>query len=381
MSRDAPLALCGARIAQLIESDGPGGAERMLAQLAGELQSAGCPTIAFLPAGGEGWLDQELAAGGVGVEHFRITRGLSPRLARELAAAIRRHGIDLIHSHDFTMAFYGAWAARRAGIPHVITMHGGGYYAGRWRRRVALRAAVALSGGAVAVSRRLAGQLRRDLWVSARRVTTIANGIRYTPAAASTLRAELTLSPEDRLIVAVGNLYPVKGHRYLLEAIALLTPQRPHLHLAIAGRGELAAALEQRAQALGLGARLHLLGLRSDVANVLAGADIFALPSLSEGLPLALLEAMHAGRPIVASNVGDIPVALASGAAGVLVEPGNPARLADAIHRLLTSDLEAQRLGKSAQARAAAEYSLPRMVAGYAELYARRLAGRVATRS
>jgi len=381
MSRDAPLALSGARIAQLIESDGPGGAERMLAQLAGALQSAGCPTIAFLPAGGEGWLDQELAAGGVGVEHFRITRGLSPRLARELAAAIRRHGIDLIHSHEFTMAFYGAWAARRAGIPHVITMHGGRYYAGRWRRRVALRAAVALSGGAVAVSRRLAGQLRRDLWVSARRVTTIANGIRYTPAAASTLRAELTLSPEDRLIVAVGNLYPVKGHRYLLEAIALLTPQRPHLHLAIAGRGELAAALEQRAQALGLGARLHLLGLRSDVANVLAGADIFALPSLSEGLPLALLEAMHAGRPIVASNVGDIPVALASGAAGVLVEPGNPARLADAIHRLLTSDLEAQRLGKSAQARAAAEYSLPRMVAGYAELYARRLAGRVATRS
>src|SRR2546426_176600 len=80
MSRDAPLALSGARIAQLIESDGPGGAERMLAQLAGALQSAGCPTIAFLPAGGEGWLDQELPAGGVGGEHFRITRGLSPRL-------------------------------------------------------------------------------------------------------------------------------------------------------------------------------------------------------------------------------------------------------------------------------------------------------------
>lgn len=376
MTRQEFRPLRGARIAHLIETDGPGGAERMLAQLASELATLGCPGVAFLPAGQEGWLSRELAPAGIPVEYFRIDRPLSPRLASSLAAALRRHRIDLVHSHEFTMACYGAWAARRAGIPHIITMHGGRYYAARLRRRVALRTAVMLSGAIVAVSDRLAGQLAHDLWIRRARIHTIPNGIRFTPLLHSTLRAELALAPEDRLLVAVGNLYPVKGHRVLLEAVALLTPRGPRLHVAIAGRGELAAELERQARELGLDGRIHLLGLREDVANLLAAADIFALPSLSEGLPLALLEAMFAGRPIVASAVGEVPVALAGGAAGLLVEPGDPAALAGALGRLLTNPFEAQLLGKSAQSRAAAEYGIGRMVARYFELYTRVLAKR-----
>jgi len=377
LSRADGLPIRGVRIAHLIESDGPGGAERMVAQLAGELEGAGCPCVAFVPARGEGWLGRELAAAGVTVETFELARPFSPKLSRDLVTAFRRHRIDLAHGHDFSMAFYGAWAARRAGVPHVITMHGGRYYADRLRRRLVMRAAVTASGALVAVSQGLSAHLAHDLWLRANRIITIPNGVRFKPAAAeSTLRAELGLAPDDRLVVAVGNLYPVKGHRYLLDAVARLAGEHPNLHVAIAGRGELATTLQEQAAALGIGERFHVLGLRPDVANVLAAADLFALPSLSEGLPLALLEAMFAARPIVASAVGDVPVALASGAVGLLVPPGDSAALAGALQRLLVQPFEAQRLGHSAQARAAAEYGIGRMVQRYAELYGRLLARR-----
>jgi glycosyltransferase involved in cell wall biosynthesis len=353
----------------------------MLAQLAGELVRGGCPGVAFLPADQEGWLSRELTAAGVTVEHFRHDRAFSPRLARSLEAAFRRYRIDLAHSHEFNTAVYGAWAARRAGIPHLITMHGGRYYAGRLRRRLALRAAVALSGRLVAVSQPLVTQLSRDLWIRPTRITTIANGVRFTPAGRSTLRGDLALSDAERLVVAVGNLYPVKGHTHLLEAVARLTSTYPQLHVAIAGRGDLAGALERQAADSGLATRVHFLGLRQDVANILAAADVFVQPSLSEGLPLALLEAMFAARPIVASAVGDVPVALASGAAGLLVPPGDPAALAAAIHRLLAQPFEAQQLGNSAQVRAAAEYGIERMVQRYAELYERLLANGAGARA
>src|SRR5207247_10689618 len=140
----------------------------------------------------------------------------------------------------------------------------------------------------------------------------------------------------DQLAVAVVNLYPVKGHHFLLEALALLAPRFPRLHVAIAGRGDLEGPLRARAQALDVGDRFHLLGLRSDVGNVLAGADVFVLPSLSEGLPLALLEAMLAARPVVATAVGEVPTVLMGGRAGVLVPPGEAAELAGAVAGVLT---------------------------------------------
>jgi len=374
MGRQSLLPIRGARIAQFIESDGPGGAERMVGQLAGELQNGGCFAVAFLPADGEGWLGRELGAAGVAVEYVRLEHLLSPQLSRALAAALRRHRIDVVHSHEFTMALCGAWAARRAGLPHLITMHGGRYYAQRFRRRLALRAAIAFSQQLVAVSDPLAAALSRDLWIRRARITTIANGVRFTPAGRSSLRGELGLTDADRLAVAVGNLYAVKGHTYLLEAVAQLSSTYPQLHVALAGRGELAGALEGRARDVGLGGRVHFLGLRQDVANVLAAADVFVLPSLSEGLPIALLEAMFASRPIVATAVGDVPVALAGGAAGLLVPPGDPTALAQAIDRLLARPFEAQQLGNSAQVRAAAEYGIERMVQRYAALYERLLA-------
>lgn len=357
------------RIAHLIESDGPGGAEQVVGHMATMLQTAGARNVVFVHADGEGWLARQLEGSGVAVEYFRQDERLSRTCARTLEEGFRRHRIEVAHSHEFAMAVYGAWASWRAGIPHVITMHGGRYYAGRLRRRLALRAAIAASGRTVAVSRSLASQLSRDLWIRRSRVTMIANGVRYVRPDRVTLREELGLGPDDRLVVSIGNLYPVKGHCHLIEAVARLATAHPTVHVAIAGRGGLLESLTVQARDRGVAGRIHFLGLRADVAAVLEAADLFVLPSLSEGLPLALLEAMFARRPIVATDVGEVATALAGGEAGALVEPGNPSALTAAIDSLLSDPNRAARLADAAVHRAAAEYDVAHMVRRYAELY------------
>lgn len=366
------------RFAHLIESDGPGGAERMLASVATDLQASGSQTLVIAPARGEGWLARELSGTGVQLELFHLARPFSPPFARWLADVFRRHRITLAHSHEFTMAVYGAWAARRAGIPHVITMHGSRYYVGRVQRRIAMRLAVQVSTATVAVSGSLSRHLTRDLWLRPSRVVTIPNGVRLPPppplsAGPSTLRGELGLQSTDQLVVAIGNLYPVKGHGVLLEALALLAPRFPRLHVAIAGRGELELPLQRRAAELQLSDRFHLLGLRSDVANVLAGADLFVLPSLSEGVPLALLEAMLTARPVVASAVGEVPTVLDDGRAGALVPPSDPPALATALEELLSTPGRAQALSAAARARASALYTFDVMMDAYRAVYAQAL--------
>jgi glycosyltransferase involved in cell wall biosynthesis len=359
----------GARIAQLIESDGPGGAERTAVNLASVLQDEGCYSLLILPARGEGWLGREAAAAGLPTEYFDLDHPISPRGAQWLEQTFRKHRITLAHSHEFTMTVYSAWAAWRAGIGHVATMHGSRYYAERLRRRLALRAAFTLGGQFVAVSNQLATHLSRDLWIRQTSIRTIPNGVRWNSSACPSVRDELRLGSTDTLILAVGNLYPVKGHQHLIEALARLTERRPNAHVAIAGRGELEDSLRTQAHMLGLEDHVHLLGLRSDIPALLTAADVFALPSISEGLPLALVEAMFAGRPIVASDVGEVRTVLNDGEAGLLVEPGNAEQLARALDGLLSHPDEAKRLGDAAARRAGTDYDVARMVARYAEVY------------
>lgn len=361
--------VAGLRVAQMIESDGPGGAERVVVQLALALQNSGAHSVVFVPANGEGWLARQLHGSGVSVEHFLVDRPISSSCAQSLVAALRRQRIDVVHSHEFSMAVYGAWSCWRAGLPHIITMHGSTYYAGRLRRRLAMRAAVAMSGRTVAVSNCLATTMSRQLLVARSRISMIPNGVGCKTSGKQRLRAELGLADADRLLVSVGNLYPVKGHRYLVDAMALLRQSHPHVHLAIAGRGELEPALRSQARDAGLEARVHLLGLRADVADILAAADVFVLPSLSEGLPLALLEAMVAGRPIVATAVGEVSTALVGGEAGMLVRPADVRDLASALDLLLSDANRAKELGSRAAERASAEYDVAHMVRRYVHDY------------
>jgi glycosyltransferase involved in cell wall biosynthesis len=329
--------------------------------------------VAYLPAGHQGWLSSELTALGVWIEYFTLDHALSPAFVQWLSDSFRQYRIGLAHSHEFAMGVYGSWAARRAGIGHVITMHGSMYYAERIRRRVALRTAAVLSGGLVAVSNEYGRQLARHLWLPRSKVLTVLNGVPPVPRQHSTLREELGIPASDRIAISLGRLYPVKGHAVLVEAMALLAGRDPRLHLVVAGDGHLATALAEQTRALGLESRIHWLGLRSDIGNILGAADVFVLPSLSEALPLAMLEAMFADVPVVATSVGEVREVLDNGAAGVIVPPGDPGALASGVEAVLADPAAAKTMAQRAARRAAERYSLSAMVERYAVLYQQRL--------
>jgi glycosyltransferase involved in cell wall biosynthesis len=363
-----------AHILHLIETGGPGGAERVLTSLALALNATGevNSQVGLLK---DGWVAAELRRHGAAPILFRLRRPLDPALLWALGRHVKRARVDLVHAHEFTMNVYGGVAAALAGVPAVGTVHGRGYYAEAGRRIAALKLAVGLGLVPVAVSSDIQRFLSATLGLPG--VRLIPNGIDVDRPASgdrARARAALGLPPGAPVIGAVGNLYAVKGHAVLLRAAAALPPS---VHVVIAGRGEEEAALRREAAALGLGDRLHLLGFRDDVPDLLAAFDIYALPSFSEGQSLALLEAMAAGRPIVATAVGGNPELLgAPSPAGLLVPPGDPAALGAALGRLLADPGAAATLAAAARARARAEFSLAVMVGRYRALYAERLAAR-----
>ncbi len=347
----------------MLESDGPGGAETMLMQLAEELRRRGHHVVCVGPDNGCGWLGEELRRRGFVTDVFSLRQPIDRNCLRGMVEMLRRHDIEVVHSHEFTMAIYGAAATRRLGIPHVITMHGSEKVLARWQRRLALRVAFASSRAVVAVSRATHAHLVRTMRMPADSVLTIPNGITFTPGERSGVRAELGLSRDDVLVLAVGNLVPRKGHIHLLRALATLGSDR--WHVAIAGRGDEEQRLRAFAAEAGVAQRVHLLGHRGDIPDLLAAADIYAMPSLWEGLPMALLEAMFAGKAIVASRASGIPEAIDEGKEGLLTDPGDEAQLKEVLSRLVADPALRRRLGASACERAQTDFSAAVMTDAY----------------
>ncbi len=355
------------RVALMIECDGPGGAETMMLALASELRERGHAVLPVNLSQGSGWLGDRFRSAGFETAMFDLRRAIDPAAVRSLSSILHEFRADVVHSHEFTMAVYGAAAARRAGARHVITRHGGLYYATALRRRMALRWAVRRSAALVAVSVATASTLERHLGAGSAKLHVIPNGIPLRTGARDRVRRELAIALGELLIVAVGNLYPVKGHAVLIDALAMLRDRS--WRLAIAGRGDEEEKLRRKAVSAGIGERVHLLGFRSDVADILAAADIFVLPSLSEGLPLALVEAMSFGLPSVASRVGGVPEVVTDDVDGLLVPPSDPASLATAIRLLLEDPARRSRLGDAARTRAIRDFAIGTMADRYERLY------------
>lgn len=362
------------RIAMMLESDEPGGAEMMVFRLSDELRRRGHTIVPVGPEHGVGWLGDVFRRGGFSPEVFRLQRPIDPGCVRGLVQLFRDHRIDVVHSHEFTMAVYGTASSRLMGLPHVITMHGGFKVCKALRRRIALRWAMRTSDYAVMVSRATQKQFAVDLGVEPSLFTVVPNGVPVQIGDASEVRREFRVGEQDCVLLAVGVLERHKGHRVLLEALARLDSgglAKPwKLIIAGGGGGDQHDSMLEFIDAEGLSDRVHIVLNRNDIADLLALADIFVMPSLWEGLPMAVLEAMVARKAIIASQIAGIPEAIVNGREGLLVPAGEVTPLADALGQLLTDASRRAALGESAAARADSEFTVAVMADRYEALYA-----------
>ena len=297
-----------------------------------------------------------------------------------LYRVIRRGAFDLVHTHTSKAGVLGRAAARLARVRRIVHTPHGHYFHGGYAGPAMIGLFVHLERWAATFTDRIVAltdqeardHLRLGIGTPGQFVT-IPSGVDLEPyekpgEPAATVRAALGLPPHAGLIGSVGRLEPVKGHRYLVDAFAHLAPRFPDLYLALIGDGELAPALRDLVGRAGLADRVRFLGWRDDTPALLHALDLFVFPSLNEGMGRALVEAMAAGCPVVASRAGGIPEVLADGEAGLLVESGDALALARGIETLLLAPALRARLAEAGRQRAQ-RYSLDVMRERIASLY------------
>lgn len=312
-----------------------GGAETQLLRLALGLQARGwrVSVLSMLPLTG---LSDALIDAGIPTESLGIRRGtVSPLDLARATAALRRHAPDALVSFTLPANLLGRLAGRAAGVPAIVTSFRSVRLGGR-ARRMLLRATAGLDAATTTNSRLAAEQLARDGLVSPATVRVIPNGLDLpapVPAAgAAAARATLGVPDGAFLWLAVGRLDTPKDYPTLLRALAALPSDA---HLRIAGEGPERAALEALVAEHDLGSRVGLPGFRSDVAELLAAADALVLSSAWEGLPNAVMEALAAARPVVATDVGGVRELVHHGESGFVVPPRDSVKLAEAMRRLM----------------------------------------------
>jgi glycosyltransferase involved in cell wall biosynthesis len=354
------------RVAQVIETLGAGGAERLLTDVARRLD----PTrfeCRILPLEAPLDLLPELEAARVAVDPILRSARREPMACLfRLASRLRAYRPAVVHTHLYFANVMGRLASCAVSRCRVVTsLHNPDYtfeakptlaFAGK---KALDRLTARRNAAFVAVSGAVADDFRRHMgW---RNMEVIYNGVdlqRYTPGP-PTLGPEIW--PEGGLrLLSTGRLHPQKGHGVLLEAMARCRDRAVGLSLALASR-------------LGLGNRVRFLGRRSDIVALLRSADLFVFPSLYEAFGVALLEAMACGRPVLASATGGIPEIVEPDMNGVLTAPGDAVGLACAIERLARDAPGRARLGEAARRRAG-DFDISRTVAGLERLYDRLVA-------
>jgi glycosyltransferase involved in cell wall biosynthesis len=323
-----------------------------------------------------------LEEAGVAVLEIPMQRGPSPagdrRALRALRDLIGELQPDVVHTHSTKAGLVGRAACRQVGFRRVLyTPHGFSFQ---------MNVAAPLRCAYAEMERNLARSTYRIIAVceserqlalrwricEPQRCVVIPNGIEFRPPPAIVRAAKLEklgLTPDVKLILCVGDLRPQKGHLYAVGALPAVLRQYPNTVLAIAGSGELERALEARAKALGVRDHLLLLGLRSDVPELLVCCDVFCQPSLWEGCPYAVIEAAGMDCAVVGSAVPGITDLVQDGVTGWLVPPGNSEALAQALLSALADRQERRRRGQAAAQYVRTRHSIEQMVAQTAKLY------------
>ena len=358
-------------IAHVLSSFRVGGQEVMAVELASRQRARGNKVIAVSLAQSEpGPLQGAFARAGVETAHVpRLGPRFDPSLPFRLAVLFRRKAVDVVHLHNHQPLIYGAFAGRISRCTTVTTRHGqaGGPRRELWLRRQAAR----LVDSFVAVSQEVASNTLALGLVPERKLAVIENGIdlrRYEPRPEqrSEVRAEFGLPENARVIGTVCRLAECKNVSLLLRSAL------PHLgamtHVLIVGDGPERSKLESLAAQHPQGRFVHFAGQRDDVARLLNGLDLFALSSKTEGHPLAVIEAMATGLPVLATSVGGIPDMVEDGSTGFLA-PAEESAYASRLAQALACDQSWPTMGRAARAAASERFSSETMADRYQKLY------------
>jgi glycosyltransferase involved in cell wall biosynthesis len=311
---------------------------------------------------------------GVAIVPLRVAGRFDPRLVRAIVAAVRRHRVDVLHSHEYKSDILGYLASRISGIPIVSTVHG---WITNTRRSRLL----------VGASRRLLRRFDRVIAVSAgtrrailahnvptNRIVVIPNGIvtrnyRREDREKGVFRRRYGIPDGAVVVGCVGRLSKEKGQRVLLEAAATLVPTIPDAWIALVGEGPDRGDLEKAASALGMTDRVVLTGHLDDVRAVYRDLDVLALTSYTEGLPNVLLEALCMDVPVLATNVGGTAEIVKDGITGVLVPAGSPSAVSGGLRRLIENGEWARALAANGHRLVEEQFEFAKRVAREEALY------------
>lgn len=377
------------RVLWLIDSLNLGGAEALVPAFARAVRGRAELHVAFLKSLGGNPFEAELRALGVPLTHLRSRNLRDVGALRRLLRLVREGRFDVVHAHLTYASTWGAIAARVTGVPCVATLHTGPVEGPAWsansiRERLLAFTLNRWCSSVVLVSDAARAQHAQRGRLAGHNVCVIHNGVDVEALGEGRrepVRAELGLADGQPALLSVSALRKGKGLEVVLRAMGHLAPRWPDLRLLVAGEGALRGRLEQQARELRIDGQVRWLGLRRDVADLLAAADIFLLASRQDAFPTVLLEAMAAGRPVAATRVGGIPEIVAEGETGLLVGPGDPEALADVVDALLRDPARAAALGAAGRLRARAQFSTALWTQRLLALYAGVVAARAPVRA
>ncbi|MFZ5516464.1 MAG: glycosyltransferase [Candidatus Zhuqueibacterota bacterium] len=359
-------------VLQLVEGLSYGGAEDKLVELINHMDSSRFNTIMCSLGLGDDIHDKVLKSGIQLVMMPRKNR-FDMGLLLRLKKMMKENEIDIVMTTLFYADVMGAIAGRMAGVKAVFSWET--ISAPEWlikRRLWPYQFAMRYCAKVVSVSKATAKFLIEERGVPAEKVMIIPYGVNlrhYIVGDGNAMRQRLGLNGKDFIIGMVARLHPQKGHQYLFEAARSIVAKYPHVKFLIVGEGEIRRELEESVQKMDLSSNVTFLGHRTDVNDLLKAFDVFTLPSLFEGLPNVVLEAMSAGKPVVATSVDGTVEAVVHGETGLLVPPKDPEKLKDAFIQLIEHKDQARDMGKKGRQRIENVFSLDKQVEAFQNLY------------
>jgi glycosyltransferase involved in cell wall biosynthesis len=363
------------RILHLIETGGPGGAEKVLLNIVKHINSRQFSSLVMVPR--KGWLYETLKKHHLETRVLESHRSWDVGFLLKLSSLIRKEKINLIHSHLPGMNFYSCLAGRITKRPVIVTYHGmiedGDKR--KWKNIFKNFMVRNTAAQVVTVSDYLKKELIKKIGVDPNKIVTLYSGIDFNafgPTKSSVeLRQKLGLPESTPLVGTIGNIRKSKGYEYLMRSVKLVVQKMPNVFFLIVGEKEekLFHELNKLTEKLGLKERIKFLGFREDVADCLNILDIFVLSSTTEGFSIATVEAMSLAKPVVVTDCGGPREIVTDGQTGFLVPPGDHKSLAEKIILLLRNQKLREEMGNQAQIWVRKKFSLEENIKNYELLY------------